>query len=88
MTPEVGWVGIEEVGAHPKVAKQSIYRWVVSKGFPAHRVGRLLRFRLSEVDEWVTSSSGGDFASAPSGKTTESRPAGRKTNVKKESRHG
>ena len=36
----------------------SIYRWVAAKGFPARRVGRLLRFRLSEVDEWVKA--GGD----------------------------
>jgi len=88
MAPEEGWVGIEEVAAHLKVAKESIYRWVDSKGFPAHRVGRLLRFKLSEVDEWVTTSGGDDSASAASGKTTEARPAGQKPNVKKKSRHG
>mgnify|MGYP000129696252 CR=1 FL=1 len=58
MTPEEGWVGIEEVAAHLRVAKESIYRWVDSKGFPAHRVGRLLRFKLSEVDQWVTTAGG------------------------------
>ncbi|TET39239.1 MAG: DNA-binding protein [Planctomycetota bacterium] len=52
MVPEEGWVGIKEVAAHLRVAKESIYRWAESKGFPAHRVGRLLRFQLSEVDEW------------------------------------
>lgn len=53
MTPKEGWVGVEEVAAHLQVAEASIYRWVESKDFPAHRVGRLLRFNLSEVDEWV-----------------------------------
>ena len=53
MTSTDNWVGIAEVAAHLQVAKDSIYRWVDSKGFPAHRVGRLLRFKLSEVDEWV-----------------------------------
>jgi len=62
MAPEEGWVGIEEVAAHLRVAKESIYRWVDSKGFPAHRVGRLLRFRLSEVDEWVRQGGGKDNA--------------------------
>jgi hypothetical protein len=38
MAPEEGWVGIEEVAAHLRVAKESIYRRVASKGFPAHRV--------------------------------------------------
>lgn len=50
---EERWVGIEEVTAHLQVAKESIYRWSQSKGFPAHRVGRLFRFKLSEVDTWV-----------------------------------
>jgi excisionase family DNA binding protein len=88
MAPEEGWVGIEDVAAHLKVAKESIYRWVDSKGFPAHRVGRLLRFKLSEVDEWVTTSGGADSASAATGKTTKATPAARKPNVKKKSRHG
>lgn len=89
MTPQEGWVGIEEVAAHLKVAKESIYRWVDAKGFPAHRVGRLFRFKLSEVDEWVTARGGDDSASA-SAKTPEARPEGRKPSVKKKkkSRHG
>ena len=58
MTSEEGWVGIADVAAHLSVGKYSIYRWVDSKDFPAHRVGRLLRFRLSEVDEWVRAGGG------------------------------
>ena len=52
------WVGVAEVAAHLQVAKDSIYRWVDSKGLPAHRVGRLLCFRLSEVDEWIKTTVG------------------------------
>ena len=58
MASEEGWVGIAEVAVHLSVAKDSIYRWVESKDFPAHRVGRLLRFRISEVDEWVKTGGG------------------------------
>jgi excisionase family DNA binding protein len=46
MVPEERWVGVEHVAAYLRVAKESIYRWVESKGFPAHRVGCLLRFNL------------------------------------------
>ena len=53
MTSPENWVDIAEVATHLQVTKDSIYRWVDSKSFPAHRVGRLLRFKLSEVDEWV-----------------------------------
>ncbi len=60
MASEEGWVGIADVAAHLSVAKDSIYRWVDTKEFPAHRVGRLLRFQLSEVDEWVRAGGGSD----------------------------
>ena len=50
---EEKWVGVEEVADHLKVAKESIYRWTESKNFPTRRIGRLFRFKLSEVDEWV-----------------------------------
>lgn len=55
MTSTENWVDIAEVAMHLQVTKDSIYRWVDSKSFPAHRVGRLLRFKLSEVDDWVRS---------------------------------
>ena len=83
MAPQEGWVGIEEVAAHLRVAKESIYRWVDSKGFPAHRVGRLLRFKLSDVDAWVTASGGRNSGSGPSGKTKKSRSASRKSSSKR-----
>ena len=52
------WVGVNDVAVHLKVAKDSVYRWVETNGFPAHRVGRLFRFKLSEVDEWVKQGGG------------------------------
>jgi excisionase family DNA binding protein len=53
MTVAERWVDVQEVAGHLGVTKDSIYRWVDKKGFPAHRAGRLFRFKLSEVDEWV-----------------------------------
>ncbi len=47
------WVGVLDVAAHLGVAKDSVYRWIDERGLPAHRVGRLFRFKLSEIDEWV-----------------------------------
>lgn len=47
------WVTAENVAQHLGVAKDTIYRWRERKGLPAHRVGRLWKFQLSEVDEWV-----------------------------------
>lgn len=53
MATEERWVGVEDVATHLGVAKDSVYRWIDKKGLPAHRVGRLFRFKLSEIDEWV-----------------------------------
>mgnify|MGYP000853774047 FL=1 len=47
------WVSVDEVASHLGVAKDSVYRWIETKGLPAHRVGRLWKFKLSEIDEWV-----------------------------------
>jgi excisionase family DNA binding protein len=35
------------------VARDSIYRWIEKRGLPAHKIGRLWKFRLSDVDNWV-----------------------------------
>lgn len=58
MAPEERWVGVGDVAAHLGVGKDSIYRWVESRGLPARKVGRLLRFKLSEVDAWVEAGGG------------------------------
>ncbi len=50
---EERWVSVEELAAHLGVNKDSVYRWREKMGLPAHRLGRLFRFKLSEVDEWV-----------------------------------
>jgi len=47
------WVSVDTVASHQGVAKDSVYRWIGTKGLPAHRVGRPWKFKLSEIDEWV-----------------------------------
>ncbi len=47
------WVSVEEAAKHLGVAKDSVYRWIEQKGLPAHRMGRLWKLKISEVDEWV-----------------------------------
>jgi excisionase family DNA binding protein len=47
------WASVEEVTVHLGVARDTIYRWIEAKRMPAHRIGRLWKFKLSEVDLWV-----------------------------------
>ena len=53
MREQESWVDAEQVAAHLGIKKHSVYRWIEDKGLPAHRIGRLFRFKRSEVDGWV-----------------------------------
>ena len=47
------WSSVDEVAKHLGVAQDSIYRWIEARGLPAQKIGRLWKFKLSEVDAWV-----------------------------------
>ena len=49
------WVSVDDVAKHLGVAKDSVYRWIEPRHLSAHKIGRLWKFKLSEVDEWVRS---------------------------------
>lgn len=47
------WVTASEVARHLGVVKDTVYRWRERKGLPAHKIGRLWKSQLSEVDDWM-----------------------------------
>ena len=47
------WVSVDEIAEHLGVKKDTVYKWVARKKMPAHKVGRLLKFQMKEVDRWV-----------------------------------
>src|SRR4051812_16485594 len=51
--PAEPWVSVEDVAKHLGVARESVYRWIDGRRLPAHKIGRLWKFRLSEIDDWV-----------------------------------
>ena len=52
MQPEP-WVSLEEIAQHLAVSQDTVHRWIRNRGLPAHQVGRIWRFQVTEVDEWV-----------------------------------
>lgn len=64
------WVSVEDVAKHLSVAKDSVYRWIAQQGLPAHKVGRLWKFKLTEVDEWVKSGGAQERAGSKEGEPT------------------
>ncbi len=55
------WLSVEEISSHLGVSKESVYRWLEKKRIPAHRIGRLWKFKPSEVDQWVISGSASEI---------------------------
>ncbi len=47
------WVSVEQIAQHLNVKTFTIYKWLERKDMPAHKVGRLWRFKITEIDEWV-----------------------------------
>jgi hypothetical protein len=46
-------VAIGEPAMHLRLAKDSVHRWIESRGLPVHETRRLWKLGLSEVDEKV-----------------------------------
>ena len=49
------WLSVDEIAEHLGVKHDTIYKWINRKGIPAHKVGRLWKFKQSEIDAWVRS---------------------------------
>jgi len=47
------WLSVKEIAVHLGVSKETIYNRIENRTIPVHRVGRLWRFKASEVDKWV-----------------------------------
>ena len=51
------YLSVAEICTYLGIKKDTVYKWISEKKLPAHRVGKLWKFKISEVDEWVTKDS-------------------------------
>jgi excisionase family DNA binding protein len=47
------WLSADNIADHLGATKDTVCAWIADKGMPAHTVGRLWKFQVSEVDQWV-----------------------------------
>ncbi|MCG2795243.1 MAG: helix-turn-helix domain-containing protein [Actinomycetia bacterium] len=53
MTAPERWYSLQEIAEHLGVSRDTIHRWIRTKKMPAHKVGRLWKFDVTEVNDWV-----------------------------------
>ena len=51
------WLSVAEICIYLGIKRDTVYKWISEKELPAHRVGKLWKFKISEVDEWVKNGS-------------------------------
>ena len=59
------WLSISEICKHLGVSNDTVYKWIDKGGMPAHRMGRLWKFKKDEVDEWVKAGGAADKSDKP-----------------------
>lgn len=49
------WLSLEEISKHVGCSKDTIRAWIKKDTIPYHKVGRMYKFKISEVDAWIES---------------------------------
>lgn len=47
------WLSVDEIAGYLGVKRETVYKWIERKNMPAHKVGRLWKFKTEEIDRWV-----------------------------------
>ena len=67
-TMEDRWLSVDEIGVYLGVKRDTVYKWISEKAMPAHKIGRLWKFKKDEIDEWVRKGEAGKTSDEHGGK--------------------
>jgi len=54
-TSENRWYSMAEICSYLGISRDTAIKWINSYNMPAHKVGRLWKFKTEEVDKWMKS---------------------------------
>lgn len=49
------WVNLEAIAEHTGLSKDTIRNYIKKELIPYYRIGKQYKFKLSEIDAWITS---------------------------------
>lgn len=49
------WLSVDEIGTYLGIKRDTVYKWISVRSMPAHKIGRLWKFKKEQVDKWVES---------------------------------
>lgn len=54
------WLSVDEIANYLGIKRDTVYKWIAEKGMPAHKIGRLWKFKKDELDGWVRDGKAGE----------------------------
>lgn len=49
------WINLEDAANYMGVTKDTVRNWIKKTDIPAHKIGKLWKFKRSELDKWIKS---------------------------------
>lgn len=49
------WCSMKEIIKYLGVSRDTVLNWIEKRNMPAAKIGRLWKFKISEVDAWMKS---------------------------------
>ena len=72
---------IDEISEYLSVKRSSLYSRVEAKEIPYYRIGRLIRFKLAEVEEWMQANKANEVDSRRPKKISRSTPVRSRSDI-------
>lgn len=48
------YYSMPEIMKYLEISRDTALRWIATKDMPTHKVGKKWKFKVSEIDEWVS----------------------------------